>query len=180
MKRSIGMVHQFENRIVYGSWGLSCLWWGVSVVLNTATAAVNFSVGGDGQCWLKNWFGRSGIKMEEQVEMVGRSFVDHYYHLFDNDRCLLASLYRPTSVLTFEGQKTQGVHDISIKLSELPFGQCLHVISTIDSQPSAFAGGVLVFVSGSIQLLGEDYPLRFSQMFHLIPTEEGSFIPTSA
>ncbi|KAL2473378.1 NTF2-like [Forsythia ovata] len=101
--------------------------------------------------------------MEEQVEMVGRSFVDHYYHLFDNDRCLLASLYRPTSVLTFEGQKTQGVHDISIKLSELPFGRCLHVISTIDSQPSAFAGGVLVFVSGSIQLLGEDYPLRFSQ-----------------
>ncbi|KAL2524025.1 NTF2-like [Abeliophyllum distichum] len=113
--------------------------------------------------------------MEEQVEMVGRAFVDHYYHLFDNDRYSLASLYRPTSVLTFEGQKIRGVHDISIKLSELPFGQCRHVISTIDSQPSAFAGGVLVFVCGSLQLLGEDYPLRFSQMFHLIPTEEGSF-----
>ncbi|KAK7826576.1 nuclear transport factor 2b [Quercus suber] len=43
--------------------------------------------------------------MEEQVEMVGRAFVDHYYHLFDNDRAALSSLYQPTSMLTFEGQK---------------------------------------------------------------------------
>ena len=36
-------------------------------------------------------------KMEEQVEIVGRAFVDHYYHLFDNDRAALSSLYQPTS-----------------------------------------------------------------------------------
>ncbi|CAI9087774.1 OLC1v1021943C1 [Oldenlandia corymbosa var. corymbosa] len=101
--------------------------------------------------------------MEEQVEMVGRAFVDHYYNLFDKDRSSLATLYQPSSMLTFEGQKVQGGDDIIRKLVELPFEQCQHAISTIDSQPSSFAGGVLVFVSGSLQLLGEDHSLRFSQ-----------------
>lgn len=113
--------------------------------------------------------------MEEQVEMVGRAFVDHYYHLFDTDRTSLALLYQPTSMLTFEGQKIQGKDDIAAKLTQLPFEKCHHVISTIDSQPSSFAGGILVFVSGSLQLQGEDHRLRFSQMFHLIPTSEGRF-----
>ncbi|MCD7467320.1 Nuclear transport factor 2B [Datura stramonium] len=113
--------------------------------------------------------------MEEQTEMVGRAFVDHYYHLFDNDRSSIGTLYQPGSMLSFEGQKLMGSEDISAKLNALPFGQCRHAISTIDSQPSSFVGGIIVFVSGSIQLLGEDHPLRFSQMFHLIPTVEGSF-----
>ncbi|KAG8365416.1 hypothetical protein BUALT_Bualt18G0102600 [Buddleja alternifolia] len=114
--------------------------------------------------------------MEEQVvEMVGRAFVDHYYNLFDHDRSALVSLYQPASMLTFEGQKIHGVVDISAKLNQLPFDQCRHVISTVDSQPSAFAGGVVVLVSGSLQLHGEDHPLRFSQMFHLIPTGQGSY-----
>lgn len=107
--------------------------------------------------------------------MVGRAFVDHYYNLFDNDRSSIGTLYQPSSMLSFESQKLLGSENISAKLNSLPFGQCRHAISTIDSQPSSFAGGIIVFVSGSIQLLGEDHPLRFSQMFHLIPTVEGSF-----
>ncbi|GKV38216.1 hypothetical protein SLE2022_392900 [Rubroshorea leprosula] len=111
--------------------------------------------------------------MEEQVDLVGNTFVDHYYHLFDNDRSSLASLYQPSSMLTFEGQKILGVDDISAKLNQLPFDQCRHIISTIDSQSSA--GGIVVFVSGSLQLPEEEHHLRFSQMFHLIPTLQGSF-----
>ncbi|XP_056848306.1 nuclear transport factor 2B [Raphanus sativus] len=96
-------------------------------------------------------------------EEVARAFVNHYYHLFDNDRSSLSTLYNPTSLLTFEGQKIYGVEDISNKLKQLPFDQCRHLISTVDSQPSSMAGGcggILVFVSGSIQLHGEDRPLR--------------------
>ncbi|WCJ20269.1 Nuclear transport factor 2 [Euphorbia peplus] len=111
--------------------------------------------------------------MEEQVETVGRAFVDHYYHLFDTDRSSLAALYQPTSMLTFEGQKILGGENISGKLNGLPFDQCKHLISTIDSQPSSFPGGIVVFVSGSLQLIGEDHPLRFSQMFHLVPAIQG-------
>ncbi|KAL5578937.1 hypothetical protein UlMin_011379 [Ulmus minor] len=114
--------------------------------------------------------------MEDQVEMVGRVFVNHYYNLFDTDRTSLSSLYQPTSLLTFEGQKIEGVANITCKLNQLPFDQCKHVISTIDSQPSSFSNGVVVFVSGSLQLPGEEHSLRFSQMFHLVPTAQGSFV----
>ncbi|KAL5972749.1 Nuclear transport factor 2B [Asimina triloba] len=113
--------------------------------------------------------------MEEQFEIVAKAFVDHYYNVFDTNRPSLPSLYQPTSMLTFEGQKIQGVEEIARKLVELPFDQCKHHISTVDCQPSTFGGGILVFVSGSVQLLGEEHQLRFSQMFHLVPTVEGSF-----
>ncbi|KAK4491948.1 hypothetical protein RD792_002731 [Penstemon davidsonii] len=102
-------------------------------------------------------------------EMVGRAFVDHYYHLFDHDRSALSSLYQPESMLTFEGQKINGVIGISAKLNELPFDQCRHAISTVDAQPSTFVGGIMVFVSGSLQLHGEDHSLRFSQVDHITP-----------
>ncbi|CAI0407116.1 unnamed protein product [Linum tenue] len=101
--------------------------------------------------------------MEEQVETLGKSFVDHYYHLFDADRSSLSSLYQPTSMLTFEGQKFVGAADITAKLRGLPFDQCKHAVSTIDSQAAAATGGIVVFVSGSLHLLGEEHPLRFSQ-----------------
>ena len=103
--------------------------------------------------------------MEEQVEMVGRAFVEHYYHLFDTDRSSLASLYHQSSMLTFEGQKLQGVENICSKINQLPFEKCQHHISTIDTQPSSFAGGIAVFVSGSLRLAGEEHLLRFRQVF---------------
>ncbi|XP_021719400.1 nuclear transport factor 2-like [Chenopodium quinoa] len=111
----------------------------------------------------------------EDYEGLGTSFVIHYYNLFDNERPSLISLYQPTSLLTFEGQKFQGVEEISNKINSLPFNQCLHSISTIDTQPSSINGGIIVFVSGSLQLAGEEHQLRFSQMFHLIPTTQGSY-----
>ncbi|XWS19456.1 hypothetical protein CRYUN_Cryun31cG0017600 [Craigia yunnanensis] len=100
--------------------------------------------------------------MEEQIDLVGKAFVDHYYHLFENDRPALSPLYQPSSMLTFEGQKIQGVECITAKFNQLPFDQCRHVISTIDSQPSS-TGGIVVFVSGSLRLPTEEHYLRFSQ-----------------
>lgn len=116
--------------------------------------------------------GRGREEMEEQVEGLGRAFVDHYYYLFDNDRSSLPSLYHSTSMLTFEGHKVQGVDEISQKLNLLPFDQCQHVISTIDSQPSSFTGGIMVFVSGSLKLPGEEHQLRFSQVLIILGTAE--------
>ncbi|KAK9113433.1 hypothetical protein Syun_020230 [Stephania yunnanensis] len=78
-------------------------------------------------------------------------------------------------MLTFEGQKIQGSTNIVTKLTSLPFQQCKHAITTVDCQPSGPAGGMLVFVSGNLQLLGESHALKFSQMFHLMPTPQGSF-----
>ncbi|XP_008798933.1 nuclear transport factor 2B-like [Phoenix dactylifera] len=108
-------------------------------------------------------------------DALAKAFVEHYYRTFDTSRPGLGNLYQEGSMLTFEGAKTQGAQAIVAKLTSLPFQQCQHNVSTVDCQPSGPAGGMLVFVSGSLQLAGEQHPLKFSQMFHLMPTPQGSF-----
>lgn len=108
-------------------------------------------------------------------DAVAKAFVDHYYQTFDTNRAGLGNLYQDSSMLTFEGEKFQGPAAIVGKITGLPFQQCKHNVSTTDCQPSGPAGGMLVFVSGSLQLAGEQYALKFSQMFHLMPTPQGSF-----
>ncbi|XVF85294.1 hypothetical protein PTKIN_Ptkin17bG0106100 [Pterospermum kingtungense] len=107
-------------------------------------------------------------------DSVAKAFVEHYYRTFDADRTGLSNLYQEGSMLTFEGQKILGHQNILAKLAGLPFQQCLHNISTVDCQPSG-GGGMLVFVSGNLQLAGEQHALKFSQLFHLMPTPQGSF-----
>ena len=97
-------------------------------------------------------------------DAVAKAFVEHYYRTFDSNRASLGNLYQDNSMLTFEGAKIQGSQAIVQKLTSLPFQQCLHNVSTIDCQPSGPAGGVLVFVSGSLQLAGEQHALKFSQV----------------
>ncbi|KAK8488244.1 hypothetical protein V6N11_047182 [Hibiscus sabdariffa] len=58
--------------------------------------------------------------MEEEIDLVGKAFADHYNHVFDNDRPALSALYKPSSMLTFEGHKIQGVEDITAKLTWQP------------------------------------------------------------
>ncbi|KAL8201356.1 hypothetical protein R6Q59_004465 [Mikania micrantha] len=108
-------------------------------------------------------------------DAVAKAFVEHYYSTFDTNRSNLANLYQESSMLTFEGQKIQGSANIVAKLTSLPFQQCKHSITTVDCQPSGPSGGMLVFVSGNLQLAGEQHALKFSQMFHLMPTPQSSF-----
>ena len=101
---------------------------------------------------------------------VSKAFVEHYYSTFDSNRAAQANLYQEGSMLTFEGQKIQGLQNIVAKLTTLPFQQCKHNITTVDCQPSGPAGGMLVFVSGNLQLSGEQHVLKFSQVFLQTPT----------
>ncbi|KAL3680868.1 hypothetical protein R1sor_023824 [Riccia sorocarpa] len=109
-----------------------------------------------------------------EPDAVAKAFVEHYYTTFDTQRTNLVALYQDNSMLTFEGEKIQGAQNISAKLNGLPFQQCKHNISTVDCQPSSPTGGVLVFVSGNLQLPGEEHVLKFSQMFHLVPGPTGN------
>ncbi|KAJ4835922.1 Nuclear transport factor 2B [Turnera subulata] len=113
--------------------------------------------------------------MAMDPDALAKAFVQHYYTTFDTSREQLAALYQEGSMLTFEGQQVLGSQNIVHKLTTLPFQQCQHSITTVDCQPSGPAGGWLVFVSGNLQLSGEAHALKFSQMFHLIPTQQGSF-----
>ncbi|VAI74443.1 unnamed protein product [Triticum turgidum subsp. durum] len=85
-------------------------------------------------------------------DSVSKAFVQHYYHTFDSNRAALVGLYQDGSMLQ----------------------QCQHKIDTVDCQPSGPQGGVLVFVSGTITTGPGEHPLKFSQMFHLLPAG-GSF-----
>ncbi|KAL9251699.1 Nuclear transport factor 2A-like protein [Drosera capensis] len=96
-------------------------------------------------------------------DAVAKAFVEHYYSRFDANRSNLGNLYQDSSMLTFEGQKVAGAQNIVAKLTSLPFQQCQHAVTTVDCQPSGAAGGVLVFVSGNLQLAGEQHALKFSQ-----------------
>jgi len=55
---------------------------------------------------------------------VATSFTDYYYQTFPNNRAALAALYRPQSMLTYEGEQFQG-EKIMEKLNSLNLGtQC--------------------------------------------------------
>ncbi|KAI8937189.1 Nuclear transport factor 2 [Plenodomus lindquistii] len=104
---------------------------------------------------------------------IAQQFVQFYYKTFDENRAGLASLYRDTSMLTFEAQGTQGSAAIVEKLQNLPFQQIQHRTDTVDAQPSA-EDGILVLVTGALLLGGEDKPMSFTQAFQL-KNDNGSF-----
>ena len=78
-----------------------------------------------------------------------QQFVDYYYKTFDTNRMGLAPLYQEQSLLSFEGNRIQGVQAIMQKLTSLPFQQCQHSVSSLDAQPS-LSNGIIVFVTGQL------------------------------
>ncbi|KAF6172647.1 hypothetical protein GIB67_041970 [Kingdonia uniflora] len=58
-------------------------------------------------------------------------------------------------MFSFEGEKIQGSQNIVTKFPGLPFQQYKHTITTVDYQPSGPVRGMLVFISGNLQLAGE-------------------------
>lgn len=71
-------------------------------------------------------------------------------------------------MLTFEGARIQGQAEIMKKLTTLQFATVRHQVLTIDCQPTP-ASGVIIFVSGNLAVDQDPNPLKFSQVFHLMP-----------
>eukprot|EP00877_Chromochloris_zofingiensis_P008307 jgi/Chrzof1/372/Cz01g13150.t1 len=115
--------------------------------------------------------------MAADPEAVGKAFLMYYYQLFETNRSALANLYQESSMLTFEGQKFMGTQQVVSKLTSLPFNNCKVTPTSMDFQPSV-SGGILVFVTGQVLAEGESNPLKFSQVFHLMPVGN-SFIVTN-
>ena len=105
---------------------------------------------------------------------VGGQFVAFYYNVFQTNRAGLADLFNEHSMLSFEGEHKQGVAAIVEKFQSLGMQSIAHQIITQDCQPSSTPGGILVFVTGLLKM-DEDSPLKFTQVFHLLPTSNGSF-----
>ncbi|KAJ3297739.1 Nuclear transport factor 2 [Borealophlyctis nickersoniae] len=109
-------------------------------------------------------------------QAIGKSFVDYYYAMFDQDRSKLAPLYRAESMLTFEAQPFVGVQAISEKLTSLPFQRIQHKVNTVDVQPAnPQIGSLLVSVTGALMFDQESNPQQFCQTFQLVPDGSGSY-----
>ncbi|KAJ5972026.1 Nuclear transport factor 2 Eukaryote [Penicillium vulpinum] len=112
-------------------------------------------------------------------QAISQAFVQHYFRTFDNAdaRSNLASLYRPESMLVWEGNQQQGAQNIMSALTKPELKAVKTMVSSTDATP-ATSGGVLVVVTGSLAIDNEfDKPLSFSATFLLqpIPGQPGGF-----
>ncbi|KAJ5504086.1 Nuclear transport factor 2 Eukaryote [Penicillium fimorum] len=112
-------------------------------------------------------------------QAVSNSFVQHYFSTFDNAdaRDNLSSLYRPESMLVWEGSQHQGAQNIISALTKPELKKVKTNINTIDATPST-NGGVLVVVTGNLAIDNAfDKPLIFTATFSLqpIPGQAGGF-----
>ncbi|KAG0260518.1 Nuclear transport factor 2 [Linnemannia exigua] len=107
------------------------------------------------------------------LQAVADQFVTYYYQTFDGNRGSLGPLYRPTSMLSFEGNQTLGDAAIVEKLAALPLDGLRHQVSTKDAQP-AENNSILILVSGQLLAGGETNPQFFTQSFLLKP-DGGSY-----
>jgi hypothetical protein len=103
---------------------------------------------------------------------IGQQFVQHYYNVFDTNRPNLKELYTEESMLTFEGEQFKGVAGILDKFNS--FGTIQHVIKSFDAQPSV-NNGILCFISGDLHIDGSENPVKFAQVFHLLPGGSAGF-----
>ena len=76
------------------------------------------------------------------------------------------------SMLTFEGTQVQGAANILAKYRS--FGAVKHTIKSMDVQPSNAQNAIVIFVTGSIKI-GGDNPLHFCEMFQLVSTGPGAY-----
>ncbi|KAJ4393990.1 Nuclear transport factor 2 [Gnomoniopsis smithogilvyi] len=107
--------------------------------------------------------------MAANFQEVASQFVPFYYNTFDTNREGLASLYRDTSMLTYESASVMGVAAIVDKLTNLSFQNVKHETNTIDPMPGFGDSGVLIQVTGFIIVDGDEaQPFKFAQTFHLV------------
>jgi len=107
--------------------------------------------------------------MSFDFNSLAQQFVQVYYQQFEADRSTLGSLYRDTSMMTFETSQVQGAQAIVEKLTSLPFQKTQHKVTTLDAQPgSPGSQDVIVMVTGQLTIDDEAHPKGYSQVFHLV------------
>lgn len=114
---------------------------------------------------------------------MGMAIGQQYYSLYTSNKAGLQGLYRPTSQLTFETKPTATGAAIAQHLAELlPPGS--HTMTSIDALQIAEAptgpgnsilATVLLLVTGSFRIEGENNALPFAQTFFLAGEQSGAY-----
>jgi len=101
---------------------------------------------------------------------IAQAFAKHFYSLFENDRGKLFTLYQNNSALTFEGNLLHGAQAIGAKYATLGFKKVRCRVVSLDCQLSP-SSGILLFVCGELKVDDTENPIKFSQVFHLLPSD---------
>ena len=105
---------------------------------------------------------------------IGKGFTAQYYATFGADRSQCAGIYRPSSLMTWNGTQIAGTDAIMEHFSTLTF-QSVHFLPIdTDCHPTG-SGGVLVVVNGELKFDSEEHSLTFNDVFHLSTDEAGSW-----
>ncbi|KAJ0469630.1 putative nuclear transport factor 2, NTF2-like domain superfamily [Helianthus annuus] len=110
-------------------------------------------------------------------DALSKAFVEHYYSTFDTNRAGLANLYQESSMLTFEGQRFKDLRTSSTSSPLSPSSS-----ANTASPPSIASPPVPPVVCLFLLVVIFNLPVnsmllssvRF-EMFHLMPTPQGSF-----
>eukprot|EP00483_Globobulimina_turgida_P007768 UN07783 len=105
--------------------------------------------------------------------VIGKSFVEHYYGTYSANRSNLCNLFKDKSMMTYESSQHQGTKSIMEKLTSLKFKSIKHETKTMDVQPSG-AGGLIIVITGDLFIDGSKNGLKFCEVFHLMK-ENNSF-----
>ncbi|KAF2076867.1 hypothetical protein CYY_001834 [Polysphondylium violaceum] len=100
-----------------------------------------------------------------EPQQVAQAFTQHFYNIFDSDRRNLEQIYRPESVLSWEGKVYQGKDAIVKHLVNLPFKNIVRKID-MDFQPTL--NGIMIFIVGTLAIDGEAKALKYAQTFNLV------------
>eukprot|EP00483_Globobulimina_turgida_P004655 UN04664 len=110
---------------------------------------------------------------QNDPNVIGKSFVKHYYGTYSSNRNNLSNLFKDRSMMTYESSQHKGQQSIMEKLTSLQFKTIKHDTKTMDVQPSG-AGGLLIVVTGELFIDESKNGLRFCEVFHLM-NDNGSF-----
>jgi len=121
---------------------------------------------------------------------IGKAFADHYYNTFSgpapafdgSTRANLQTLYQDRSFCTWDGEQMMGMQAIMTKLTTFQavtypgITSLQHKMTTCDCQPITQGSGVLVVITGDMIANGNAAaPVKFSQVFVLLPTPTGGW-----
>ncbi|EHL03223.1 NTF2-like protein [Glarea lozoyensis ATCC 20868] len=109
---------------------------------------------------------------------LARQFTQAYYEFLNGDVYKLAGVYRDNSMLTFESDSFLGASSIVEHYNKQKVEGKVVVPATQDAQPSNDQGGVIVLVTGLIEIHTPDevQSFKFSQVFQLLQDAQGFFV----
>mmetsp|Transcript_5728 Transcript_5728/g.6561 ORF Transcript_5728/g.6561 Transcript_5728/m.6561 type:complete len:134 (-) Transcript_5728:339-740(-) len=110
--------------------------------------------------------------MASNHEQVAQAFIGQYYQVYDRPetRPQCINFFYPDAIYQQEKDKFEKHAQIAeiLQRNTQSMGLLVHSAKTLDSQPTPANNGVLILVTGDLQMADQERPFKFSECFHLL------------